>query len=223
MEDMAESLNIPSDIRSITESRFILGTDDEAARELDVDDIVAKDFDDVMRDARRYHGIGFFDPAGFRRGRPSDVDPELSFVDFDGGTLLLDGDGAPVGGYVESDLVLDFKWRDRGLGTEIVVEHFLSNGEFPTWWLDSAQYSLIGYGTHLSAHAYPATKPELYLRKLARHVILDNSEAFADIVQTMGNQRTEAALAEILTGTSVQETAAAIEAWLQERAVAPGP
>ncbi|WP_327210845.1 hypothetical protein [Rhizobium leguminosarum] len=90
---------------------------------LDVDDIVAKDFDDVMRDARRYHGMAFFNPAGFRRARPSDVAPEL----------------------VESDLVLEYGWRERGLGTEIVVEHCLSNGCFPTWWLDSAQYS--GYSS----------------------------------------------------------------------------
>lgn len=211
---MDERLILPADIRAFSEDHFILGAEDSDDRELDVDDVVAKDFDDVMRDARRYHGTSFFDPAGFRRARPSDVDPELSFVDFDGGTLLLDAAGTPVGGYIESDLVLDDDWRERGLGTEIVVEHFLSNGGFPTWWLDSAQYSEAGYSTHLSAHAFPGRHADVYAGKMARHAMIDNVQAFALIVVDVGREAAELALAEIFKANVGEGAVAALQAML---------
>jgi hypothetical protein len=214
---MTFNLYVPADVRSYSEKYFILGTEDAEAMELDVDDVVAKDFDDVTRDARRYHGKDFFNPAGFRRARPSDVDPELSLVDFDGGTLLLDDQGTPIGGYVESDLVLEYEWRERGLGTEIVVEHFLSNGCFPTWWLDSAQYSEAGYSTHLSAHAYPSTKPVLYLRKLARHVLIDNPVAFAAIVEAEGETSVETELARAIAATGEESMSERVETFIRAR------
>lgn len=218
---MADTLNLPADIRAVSESRFILGTDDEGARHLDIDDVVAKDLEQVVGDARMYLGADYFHPSGFRKSRRSDVDPTLVFVDFDGGTLLVDADDAVIGGYVESDLVLDDEWRDRGLGTEIVVEHFLSNGEFPTWWLDSAQYSEMGHRTHLSAHAYPARRPDAYLRKLARHVLLDNREVLAEMALEMDERQLETNLAELLADTPCDDVASAIEAWLAGRAAAP--
>lgn len=219
---MDERLNLPADIRTFSEDHFILGTEDVEGMELDVDDVVAKDFDEVMRDARRYHGSSFFDPAGFRRARPSDVDPELSFVDFDGGTLLLDAAGTPVGGYIESDLVLDDDWRERGLGTEIVVEHFLANGGFPTYWLDSAQYSEAGYSTHLSAHAFPDRHADVYARKMARHFVLDNVEAFEAIVDDLGREAAELAMADIFKENVGEAAEAAVQATLASRHIAAG-
>jgi hypothetical protein len=216
MKATTMGLVIAADIRGLSENYFVLGAED-SDRELDVDDIVAKDFDDVMRDARRYHGKDFFSPSSFRRQRPSDVDPDLSFVDFEGGTLLLDGEGTPIGGYVESDLVLDYEWREQGLGTEIVVEHFLSNGGFPTWWLDSAQYSEAGYSTHLSAHAYPSANPDTYLRKMARHAMIDNPDAFAGIVAHQGSEAIEAGLAEVFWSSVGDAAANVLQNWLADR------
>lgn len=220
---MQFEISLPEDIRSYSEDRFILGTDDSDDMDLDIDDIVAKDFDDVVRDARRYHGKDFFDPARFRRMRPSDAEPGMTFADFDGGTLLLDADGNPVGGYIETDLVLNFDWRGRGLGTELVVEHFLSNGGFPTWWLDSAQYSEAGYSTHLSAHAFPSRHPVVYARKLARHLILDNEEALARALDTMGSAQVETHLTEIMKSNIGSKADSAVADWILAFAQDPTP
>lgn len=146
--------------------------------------------------------------------RPSDVVPGMSFADFEGGTLLLDSDGNPVGGYIETDLVLDFDWRGRGLGTELVVEHFLSKAGFPTWRLDSAQYSEAGYSTHLSAHSYPSVQPDIYARKLARHLILDNEEALARALDSMGHEQMETQLTEIMKSAAGSKAESAVAEWI---------
>jgi hypothetical protein len=218
---MATQFSLPEDIRSYDEDHFILGTEDPDEMELDIDDIFAKDFGDVIRDGRRYNGADFFSPAGFSKHRPSDIVPEMTFVDFDGGTLLLDASGEPVGGYIESDLVLDWEWRGQGLGTELVTEHFLSHGSFPTWWLDSAAYSEAGYSTHLSAHCFPNRHRETYGKKLARHLLLDNADRFSEVVTEVGNEQVIEELGPLLLEGKWEDVSVRIENWLQARTSAP--
>ena len=170
------TLDLPADIRDLDEDEFVLGSspDDEDERELDIDDIFGKDLEDVLADSIRYRGAKCFDPETFELRTQSDVDPELTFVTSEYGTLLLDSEEAIIGGFIETDLVLDDNWQGQGLGKELVVEHFLRSGDLPTWYLDSAQYSSAGYNTCCSAHRYPREEPETYVGKLVRHIVEAN-------------------------------------------------
>lgn len=160
-------------------------------RELDIDDIFAKEIDAIVSDALEYHGQAYFDATLFTMRRPSDIDPSLSFVNFPGGTLLLDSADSIIGGFIEVDLSLDSDWQGMGLGREIVIEHFLQSGSIPTWYLDSAQYSEAGHAACMSAHRFPQTQSEIYRTKLARHVVLDNEAALSGWIDRDGHEAVE--------------------------------
>lgn len=215
---MTEKLSVPEDIRLYDEDSFLMGPSDDAEneRELDIDDIFAKDFDRVLREARQYHDKGFFDPEGFHSRRASDVDPDLYFVSFEGGTLLVHED-ALIGGFIETDLALDGDWQGQGLGTEIVVEHFMDSGSLPTWYLDAAAYSSVGHSTCLSALAFPRVNPDIYFLKAARHVMIGNAELFQPSVSEVGYKNVLESLKEAMAQSQPGGFAAAAEQWLETR------
>lgn len=213
-------LSVPEDIRLYDEDSFLKGPsdDDEDQRELDIDDIFAKDFDRVLKEALQYHEKSFLDPKGFHTHRPSDIAPGLYFVSFEGGTLLVhQDDNALVGGFIETDLSLDGDWQGQGLGTEIVVEHFMDSGSLPTWHLDSAAYSNAGHSTCLSAQAYPRMHPETYFLKAARHVIIGNPALFEASVNEDGYQSILASLRDALAQSTPGGFEVATEEWLERR------
>lgn len=211
-------LSVPEDIRLYDEDSFLLGPsdDEENERELDIDDIFAKDFDRVLREARQYHDKSFLDPKGFHSRRPSDIDPDLYFVSFEGGTLLVHEDQhALIGGFIETDLSLDDDWQGQRLGTEIVVEHFMDSGSLPTWYLDAAAYSSVGYSTCLSAQAFPRVNPDIYFLKAARHVMIGNENLFYPSVNESGYETVLESLKEAMAQSLPGGFAAAAEQWLE--------
>jgi hypothetical protein len=213
-------LSVPEDIRLYDEDSFLMGPsdDDDNERELDIDDIFAKDFDRVLKEARQYHDKSFLDPKGFHTHRPSDIDPDLYFVSFEGGTLLVHhDDNALIGGFIETDLSLDGDWQGQGLGTEIVVEHFMDSGSLPTWYLDSAAYSSAGHSTCLSAQAFPRVHPDIYFLKAARHVMIGNPKLFYPSVNEDGYETVLASLKDALAQSTPGGFAAASEEWLERR------
>ena len=171
------SVVVPEDIRSYDEDQFLRGPD--------VDDIFAKDFQTIFSDAVRFGSLahlrgGRRPDGGYHLKTPSDIDPALSYASFDGNTLLLDQNGEVIGGFIETDLGLEREWRGQGLGTEIVVEHFMRQGSLPTWSLDVPAYSNRGHDTCVSASAYPVTNGQRYFLKAARMIILENDELFEE-------------------------------------------
>lgn len=182
-------IHVPEDIRKYGLQEFLAGPSagDAAMPGLDIDDIFAKEFRRIVDEARRYHGSGYFDRKGYSFHRPSDLDESMRFVRFEGGTLLLwDDEDAIIGGFVETDLSIDADWHGQGLGTELVVEHFLDSGSLPTWHLDAAAYSRRGLATCSAAHAFPTTNADVYFTKVARHVMLGNVKVFRPAVEAMG-------------------------------------
>jgi hypothetical protein len=213
-------LSVPEDIRLYDEDSFLKGPsdDEEEQRELDIDDIFAKDFDRVLSEARSYHDKSFLDPRKFHTRRPSDIDPEVYFVSFEGGTLLVhEDDNGLVGGFIETDLSLDDDWQGMGLGTEIVVEHFMDSGSLPTWYLDSAAYSSKGYSTCLSALAFPRAHPDTYFLKAARHVMIGNPTMFYPSVNEDGYETVLESLKDAMAQSRPGGFATAAEEWLEKR------
>lgn len=211
---------VPEDIRMYDEDTFLRGPDSD--EELDIDDIFAKDFKTILRDAARWGSLahlrnGRRPDGGFHLRTPSDVDPSLSYASFDGNTLLLDQNGEVIGGFIETDLGLEGEWRGKGLGTEIVVEHFMRQGSLPTWSLDAPAYSNRGHDTCLSAEAYPVTNPEKYFRKAARMILLENDELFDNCVPYGDLESGAESLAADLRRSSPGGFEAAAEAWFERQ------
>jgi hypothetical protein len=97
-------LAVPEDIRLHDADTFVLGPEGKG-RKADIDDIFAKDFERVLREARHHHGEDFLDPRRYCTRRPSDLDEDFHFVSFEGGTLLIwDEENSLVGGFIETDL-----------------------------------------------------------------------------------------------------------------------
>ncbi|NTF17365.1 GNAT family N-acetyltransferase [Agrobacterium rubi] len=216
-------LNVPEDIRAYGLDEFLCGpSDDEDVRDLDIDDIFAKGFDRVLDEARRYHGDAFLEPSGFSFSRQSDIDGTMRYVRFEGGTLIVSADGdAVIGGFIESDLSLDRSFHGRGIGTELVVEHFMDSGSLPTWYLDSPAYSRKGLATCTSAHAYPRTSPDAYFTKAARHVMMNNEEIFRPVAEARGYEEVLAALKAALAQSEPGRFKEEILDWLDRNATDP--
>lgn len=186
---MNSELNVPEDIRKYDLHQFLSGPDQGGAegRKLDIDDIFAKDFGRIVEEARHHHENGFFDRRRYSFHRPSDIDESMRFARFEGGTLLIwDDEDAIIGGFVETDLSIDADWQGQGLGTELVVEHFLDSGSLPTWHLDAPAYSRRGVAACSAAHAFPKTHADIYFIKAARHMMFANVGVFRPIVEAMG-------------------------------------
>ena len=145
------------------EDEFLCGP---GGGELDIDPIFAKRFETALEDMRRD------DPASVEVDddaliTPSLLAPGFTFAEVPCGVVLRDETGEIVGGYLSCDLVLAERHRGRGLGMEIVIEHFLRSGELPTWNLDSAAYSPDGWRCHVRAYNWMREHPDLVQQKLA--------------------------------------------------------
>lgn len=210
---------LPADIRDLDEDEFVLGTDsedEESERELDIDDIFGKDLETVVADIERYHPTAEFEEEKFDERRSSDIDPSLVYATHETlGTFLFDEEGAIVGGFLETDLVLADEHQGQGIGREIVVEHFLSNGALPTWYLDSAQYSRAGYGACCSAHQFPRSNKASYVAKLVDHIAREN--------HCVDNESDRLLLSTILESRTIKNATGDIEAMISERSLLPMP
>lgn len=143
--------------------QFLSAADDG---KVDVDPIFAKEFDRLLRELREYDEDGLIrDPGG--PGRPSLIDPSLTYHDVPAGVLLCD-EGMPVGGYLSCDLSLDEAYQGRGLGAEIVIERCLHDGCNPVWQLDEAAYSPAGLAAHRAAWRRVTAGPHETAKRLAQ-------------------------------------------------------
>lgn len=127
-------------------------------KELDIDPIFAKEIDDILDDYRRYAPDQIVIDAD-DAGRPSIIDPTLTYRNVEAGVILTSGEQV-VGGYLGSDLSLKDSYRGRGIGTEIVIERCLSDGCSPVWHLDDASYTPEGAAAHESAWNRVRSHPE---------------------------------------------------------------
>lgn len=133
---------------------FLSGGDD---RELDIDTIFAKEFDDLHAE------IALHDPEGLRaigRDVPSLAEEGYVLRPVECGMLLIDPDGNAVGGYLSCDLAVDSAHRGLGLGRELVIERALRDGSIPTWHLDEPAYSPEGVACHESAWHHARSETE---------------------------------------------------------------
>jgi Acetyltransferase (GNAT) family. len=141
----------------LTEAGFLAGPGGDEA-DLDIDDIFAKSFAEVVDD---WSWDSFGEPGHGRElealvvGNP--LEPQ-DFVDFVIATVpdpasgvAAIRDGKIVGLYVGSDLVVHPDHREQGIGRALVVERFCRFGDLPTWHLDTPAYSRAGLATHRSA------------------------------------------------------------------------
>ena len=143
--------------------RFLSAADDHR---VDVDRIFAKNFARLLREMQDHDPDGLKrDP--FDRGRPSLIEPSLTYHHVPAGVLLCDGDD-PVGGYLSCDLSLDDAYQGRGLGAEIVIERCLADGFNPVWHLDEAAYSPAGIAAHRAAWRRVRSNPGEVGLRLAR-------------------------------------------------------
>ena len=214
-----DELVVPEDIRKYDLNAFLAGPigDGEEPRKLDIDDIFAKDFGRAIEEARQYHGERFLDPRSFRFHRQSDLDQSMRYARFEGGTLLIwDDEEALIGGFIETDLSIDAEWHGQGLGTELVVEHFMDSGSLPTWHLDNASYSFKGLRACSAAHAFPSTHPDIYFTKAARHVMSGNVRLFRPAVEAKGYPDTLLSLKAALVAAAPGGLEDAARQWLAQ-------
>jgi GNAT superfamily N-acetyltransferase len=126
-------------------------------RELDIDDIFAKNFSKVLEEFVKFSPQDLVpeDDCIYK----SLVDESLHYIEVPAGILLMNGI-EPIGGYLSCDLSLDEKWQGKGLGAEIVIERCLRYGAVPTWDLDEPAYSRAGAAAHESAWRRARENPE---------------------------------------------------------------
>lgn len=116
---------------------------------LDVDDIFAKELEEVLDDFRK--NAPEYIETDDKEFYPSLIEPGYHFKDVPAGILLMAPDGSIAGGYLSCDLVLERKHRSKGLGMEIVIERCLRDGENPVHNLDDSAYSRAGLRSHRAA------------------------------------------------------------------------
>lgn len=146
--------------------RFITGDDHCTEQDLDIDDIFAKPFDRIVREALD-HNPASLEPVAGSPVTASQSAPGYAFLEVNCGLLLVAPDGRPAGGYISCDLSIAPEHRGRGLGAEIVLEYFLRNGQLPTWFLDTPAYSIAGLATHRAAWEMPMRNPDMVVCKSA--------------------------------------------------------
>jgi GNAT superfamily N-acetyltransferase len=133
-----------------TESSFLCGPGRPESA-LDIDRVFGKSLDRVLSDLRTEGLEHLLCDEGLASTQSIRV-PDLSFREVQAGLLLIDSEGAVVGGYISCDLVLAESYRGRGLGAEIVAEYFARYQGLPTWSLDAPAYSPAGLAAHRSAY-----------------------------------------------------------------------
>jgi hypothetical protein len=147
---------------------FLCGPGGDAC-DLDVDDVFAKDLERVVGEMHAF-SPGELLPVEGGAVTASLIRPDLSFVEVGCGTLLVDGSGAAVGGYLSCDLSLRDDLKGIGLGREIVIEHALRSGDLPTWHLDAPAYSRAGLAAHRAAWRHARSNPGETAARAARLV-----------------------------------------------------
>lgn len=203
----SDEFTVPADIRAISAIHLLTGDEDGDDDLLDIDDIFGrKTWSEVYGDGDAYYPKGWAIVHEDDFVRPSDVEDGYTFASFEYGTFLISPEGKKCGGFIASELNVNTPHQGRGLGAELVVEHFLHNGDLATWHLDTPAYSPEGEGAIRAAHEFPKAHPEIYLRKLARHIVFLNPTAFAPLVESMGSERVVADLAPRL-GSAIGEDA----------------
>lgn len=144
----------------LTEAQFLAGPDRDWD-DLDIDDIFAKPFaaviDDWSMDSMGEPGHGRelvarllscpIDPLDFATPEPVTI---VTVPDPACGVAAI-CEGKLVGLYVGCDLVVHQDFRNRGIGTCLVLERFSRFGNLPTWDLDVPAYSRAGLETHRAA------------------------------------------------------------------------
>lgn len=196
-----DEIQVPADIRAISEIHLLTGDEDGDDDDLDIDDIFGrKSWSEVYADGDAYYPKGWAKVNEDDFVRPSDLEEGYRFASFEYGTFLINSDGKKCGGFIASELNVNTPHQGRGLGKELVVEHFLHNGDLATWHLDTPAYSPEGEGAIRAAHDFPRTHPDAYLKKLARHIVFLNEALFAPLVGEDGNDRIVADLAPRLAG-----------------------
>lgn len=115
-----------------------------------IDDGFAKPLSTIVADAARFEAfrLNVVDEAVVT---PSIVDPNLVFLETEGGLLLTTVDGEIVGAYLGPDVAVRPDYQRRGLGAELILEYFMRNGNIPNWESEKAAYSHGGYAAHTSA------------------------------------------------------------------------
>lgn len=137
--DETMTIHDPADI---TIEDFVVGPDLDWD-DLDIDPVFGKSFDRALAELSKDMPDAL-DPAdGDSCETASYVHPSLIFRSCVCGVVLFDGD-TPVGGMLETDLVLHPAWHGRGLGREIVLESYMRDGEFRIWNLDIPAFSPEG-------------------------------------------------------------------------------
>lgn len=131
---------------------------------LDLDDIFAKELDDVLSQFEAQD----ITPDSKDPGYHSMIEPGYLFKDVPAGILLYDETGTIVGAYLCTDLVLAPEHRGKGLGLELVIERCLRDGENPVLNLDKSAYSHAGARAHMNAWTHTQTYPEETQARYAR-------------------------------------------------------
>lgn len=124
----------------------------------DIDPIFGKRFDQAL--------------AAFMKYAPEDIVPEINslkvpslfaegfyYKDIPAGVALFDQADNLAGFYAGCDLSLDAQHQGRGLGSELVIERCIRDGENPVLNLDVAAYSPAGYAAHAAAWTYANKYP----------------------------------------------------------------
>lgn len=125
---------------------------------LDIDDIFAKEIEQVLGEFRRDAPDEIeFDEKD--EALPSLFEPGYFFRDVPAGILLFAPDGEIAGGYLSCDLFLGPDHRGKGLGMEIVIERCLRDGENPVLNLDESAYSRAGHACHIAAWHHVRNNP----------------------------------------------------------------
>lgn len=149
-DSMTDSPWHPFDPTTIDEDAFLLGPERDDG-ELDIDDIMAKDFTAMIMDMR---AVAAFWPHWDRPTTdptPSDVVPGYSFLEIDHGLLMLAPDGNWGGGFISCDAAILPEHQGQGLGAELFLEYAMRHHGLPTWDLDTPSYSHAGAATARAA------------------------------------------------------------------------
>lgn len=155
---------------------FIAGSESRI-EDIVIDDIFAKDFrealDDLINAATdEWNELEIDDDAIVTR---SIIDDKLVFVDTRSTLLLVDREtGRPIGGYLGCDLVLEYDYRGRGLGKEIVLEYFMRNHSLPVWNLDEPSYSTDGIAAHQAAWRWSKKVFDKKMEEIKNHISIND-------------------------------------------------
>lgn len=156
----------PFDPTTIDEDAFLLGPERVDA-DLDIDDIMAKDFTVMAREMRAVAASWPHWDRPTTHPTPSDIVPGYTFLEIEGGLLLLAHDGSWAGGFISCDAAILPGHQGQGLGAELFLEYAMRHHGLPTWDLDTASYSHAGAAAARAAWRLAHDRP-LFRRKAER-------------------------------------------------------